>query len=118
MSTVADWTLLTNHGAVLLYVALHPEATIRQVSEGVDITERATARILAQLRADGYVVATRRGRRNSYTIAADLPMRHAVARGFSVRQLLDGLLTGMTQSINHRGRRLPFTVEHHPRTGD
>lgn len=92
-----DWTLLTNHGAVLLYVARHPRATIREVAEGVDITERATARILAQLREDGYVVALREGRRNSYAIAHHLPMRHAVARDVSVAQLLGGLL-GATAS--------------------
>ena len=101
MSDEPGWTFLTNHGAVLLYVALHPDATIRQVAEGVDITERATARILAQLRADGYVVATRRGRRNSYAISSQLPMRHSAARGLTVKQLLEGLLAGSISPALH-----------------
>jgi DNA-binding transcriptional ArsR family regulator len=89
------WTLLTNHGAVLLFVALYPEATIREIAEGIGITERATARILSQLRDDGYVVATRRGRRNSYAIGAGLHLRHAVFHELRVDQLLIGLLTGV-----------------------
>ena len=85
------WVLLSNHGAVLLYVAQHPTATIREISEGADLTERATARILAELRKDGYVVALRKGRRNSYVIPPELPMRHPVALGLLVAQFLASL---------------------------
>ncbi len=106
----ASWTLLTNHGAVLLYVAVYPDATIREIAEGVDITERATARILSQLREDGYVVATRQGRRNSYTIASELPMRHAVARTFTVAQLLAGLLTGATVPVEEAAQVIRIVV--------
>ncbi len=95
----ARWTLLTNHGAILVHVAQHPHSTIREVAEAVDITERATARILAQLREAGYLRAERSGRRNTYELVPELPMRHYAARGFSVAQLLSGLLSGVSVPV-------------------
>ncbi len=86
------WALLTNHGAALLYVARHPNATVREVGDGVGVTERAAARILRDLRAEGYLRATRVGRRNSYEVDMTLPMRHASARHRQVADLLIGLL--------------------------
>ena len=98
--TVRDrphWHFLTNHGAVVVYVALYPNATVREISEGVEITERYAARILSELRRDGYVAAVRQGRRNSYTIVPDLRMRRAATSRFSVAQLLAGLLEAAGQ---------------------
>ncbi len=86
------WALLTNHGAALLYVAEHPNATVRQVGDGVGITERAAARILRDLRVAGYLETTRIGRRNSYEINPTKPMRHSATRNRKVAHLLVGLL--------------------------
>lgn len=86
------WALLTNHGAVLLYVAEHADATVRQVGDGVGITERAAARILRDLREAGYLHATRVGRRNSYEIDRSQPLRHRAAGTARVSDLLCGLL--------------------------
>jgi hypothetical protein len=90
--TPAAWALLTNHGAVLLYVAEHPDATVRQVGDGVGITERAAARILRDLREASYLHATRIGRRNSYVIDRSQPLRHRAAASARVSDLLSGLL--------------------------
>jgi hypothetical protein len=90
--TPAAWALLTNHGAVLLYVAEHPDATVRQVGDGVGITERAAARILRDLREASYLHATRNGRRNSYVIDRSQPLRHRAAGSARVSDLLSGLL--------------------------
>jgi hypothetical protein len=92
--TNGHWALLTNHGASLLYVARHPNATVRQVGDGVGVTERAAARILRDLREEGYLKTTRVGRRNSYEIDASLPMRHSATRHRQVADLLVGLLDG------------------------
>ena len=98
--TVRDaphWHFLTNHGAVIVYIALYPNATVREISEGVEITERYTARILSELRRDGYVTSVRQGRRNSYTVAPHLRLRRTATNRFSVAQLLAGLLEAAGQ---------------------
>src|SRR5687767_2649907 len=69
------WALLSNHGHILLYVAEHPDATISEVSDAVGLTERATARILSDLRQAGFIGATRLGRRNTYHIDPLRPLR-------------------------------------------
>jgi len=86
------WTLLTNHGACLYMLATSNGITLRRMAELMGITERSAARILADLRADGYVQVQRVGRRNEYTVNLDAPLRHPVARGRRVRDLLGGVI--------------------------
>ena len=88
----SNWTLLTNHGAVLIYVIEHPETTIREVAAAVGITERATARILRDLRTGGYLHARRVGRRNVYQYDASRPLRHKRHRDKRVADLVEGLV--------------------------
>jgi DNA-binding transcriptional ArsR family regulator len=76
MPNDSTWTLLTNHGAALLYVAEHPDATIRAVADAIGVQERAAARILSQLREAGYLTAQRVGRRNVYQLHLSVPLRH------------------------------------------
>ena len=46
---MARWSLLTNHGQVLAYVAADPDARLRDVAESVGITERTAAQIVNDL---------------------------------------------------------------------
>jgi hypothetical protein len=101
----ARWALLTNHGAALLYVARHPNATVREVGDGVGITERAAARILRDLRDARYLHATRTGRRNSYEVDHSRPLRHTATQHRQVSDLLIGLLDGSDHLIQKAARR-------------
>src|SRR4051794_39649419 len=67
-ATRTRWTFMTNHAAALLHVAEHPDSTIREVAASVGVTERAAARILKDLRDDGYLEVVRVGRRNAYNV--------------------------------------------------
>jgi DNA-binding MarR family transcriptional regulator len=82
------WTFLSNHGHVLVYLARHPEARMRDVAELVGITERAVQRIVADLEQAGYVERVRLGRRNHYTVRGDLPLRHPLEQHQRVASLL------------------------------
>ena len=62
------WGFLTNHALVLVFVILHPASTVRQISQGVGITERSTLTILGDLDVDNIVERNRSGRRNTYTV--------------------------------------------------
>ena len=46
------WGFLTNHALVLVYAVRHAGATVREISAGVGVTERATLAILRQLSSD------------------------------------------------------------------
>src|SRR4029079_5800608 len=62
------WSFLTNYAVVLVYVALHPDSTVRTISTDVGITERAALSILRDLDDEGIVERHRSGRRNNYAI--------------------------------------------------
>ncbi len=84
----AEWTFLSNHAHVLVYVHQHPTMRIRDIAEAVGITERATQAIVADLVAEGYVQRFRDGRRNVYQISGDAPLRHPVEADHTVADLL------------------------------
>jgi winged helix-turn-helix DNA-binding protein len=82
------WMFLTNHLQVLACLARDPELRIRDIADLIGITERATAQILSQLEASGYLTKTRVGRRNHYTVHGELPLRHPLQSGHQVGELL------------------------------
>lgn len=84
----SSWTFLTNHGHVLVCIAKDPGMRGRDIAERVGITERAAQAIIADLVAAGYVKRKRVGRRNSYEIDPDLPVRHPVEQPHRIGDLL------------------------------
>ena len=85
---MARWTFLTNHAQVLLCIARDPDARLRDIAAAVGITERAAQRIVAELVDEGYVERSRTGRRNTYRVQEDAPLRHALTRHHSVGELI------------------------------
>jgi DNA-binding IclR family transcriptional regulator len=85
------WTFLTNYGHVLLCIARDPEVRMRDIAAQVGITERAAQAIVGDLVDDGYLERSRTGRRNTYEVHADAPMRHPASAGHSVGELLSVL---------------------------
>ena len=86
---MAHWTFLTNHAQVILCVAQNPRLTAREIAANIGITERAVQRILDDLEEAGYITRHRDGRRNSYDIHPEMPMRHPAQHGHSIRELLE-----------------------------
>jgi predicted transcriptional regulator len=86
-----DWTFLTNHAHVLVKIAREPDARIRDIAESIGITERAAQRIIAELVEAGYLEKERSGRRNSYKIRTNRPLRHPLERDHQVGELLDAV---------------------------
>ena len=83
-----SWTFLTNHAHVLLAIAAEPEIRVRDIAERVGITERAAHRIVAELVDAGYLTVAKVGRRNSYRVRTDLPMRHPAEQHHRIGELL------------------------------
>jgi hypothetical protein len=91
---IRTWSFLTNHAQVLLCISDDPASRLRDISERVGITERAAHRIVGELVAAGYVGRERTGRRNQYTVHADVPVPDPLARGQRVGDLLSVLKPG------------------------
>jgi DNA-binding MarR family transcriptional regulator len=75
MDERAEWKFLTNHGLALLCIADDPGVRLRDIAERIGITERAAHRIVGGLIDSGYISRERIGRRNSYEVRTDLPIR-------------------------------------------
>lgn len=100
-----DWTFLTNHAHVLICIASDPTARIRDIAALVGITERAVARILADLEEGGYVAHERDGRRNIYQVRSNLPLRHPLERHRKVGVLLDAIVAVPAAAKARNSRR-------------
>lgn len=97
MSSSSDgrrqWTFLTNHAHALVCIAQDPGIRIQDIADHVGITLRAAQSIVGDLVADGYVTRTRVGRRNTYEVHPELPLRHPLEQEHRVGELLDALLS-------------------------
>lgn len=79
---------LTNHGKTLLLIAQDPRIRMRDIAALLNITERATQKIVADLDRAGYLDREREGRRNLYTVRTHLPLGLRTQRDVEIRALL------------------------------
>lgn len=85
------WTLLSNHGHVLMCIASSPDARLRDIADRVGITERSVFGIVSDLEAAGMVRRVKVGRRNTYVIVRSARLRHPIESEHSVGELIDTL---------------------------
>ncbi len=85
---VPEFGFLTNHGKALLLIAHDPRIRMRDIAALLNITERATQRIVADLDRTGYIDREREGRRNLYTVSTHLPLGLPIQRDIDIRSLL------------------------------
>ena len=71
---MSRWGFLTNHAKVLVCLAEIPGCRLREVAEHVELTERATHRIVDELVKADYVTRHRLGNRSFYEVHADRPL--------------------------------------------
>jgi predicted transcriptional regulator len=84
-----DWTFLSNYGHVLVSLAQHPDARMRDVALAVGITERAVQQIVRELVSQGYVEKEKVGRRNHYRVVRSAHFRHEMEANVSLGSFLD-----------------------------
>lgn len=84
---MGDWTLFSNHGHVLLFLAGHRDARLRDVAERVGITERAVQKIVRELQEAGYLSVSKHGRCNRYRVNARKTLRHPIEAHCTVARL-------------------------------
>ncbi len=79
---------MTNHALVLWQVWLTPRITIKVIAKRVEISERATLRIIGELVREGYLSHQRVGRMNEYVVSDNHEMRHPITRHIAIGRLL------------------------------
>lgn len=102
---MADWSLLTNHGRLLLAIENEPGLRVREMADRLDLSERGVALILRDLREAGYVDSRREGRRTFYSVVPDKPMRRDSLRHQTVGQLLRLLSAAETTRLKAPEKR-------------
>jgi DNA-binding MarR family transcriptional regulator len=84
-----QWTFLSNHSHVLIYLARNPEARVRDIALDVGITERSALGIIADLENEGYLSVEKIGRRNKYKVHSKLKFRHSMESHKSIGALIN-----------------------------
>src|SRR5437588_172619 len=102
LDPMADWQLLSNHGRVLVFVAREPESRLRDIAEGVGVTERSAHRIVSELCEGGYLSRKQNGRRNHYEVRPDIPIHDPLLGDHWIGEIL--AVVAPTNSWAPRGR--------------
>ena len=84
-ASLPPWTLVTSHGLALLFVATHPDATVREIAAAMKITERRVAAVIRDLTSAKLVSVKRQGRRNQYTLNPGARFRHPLVADIPFR---------------------------------
>ena len=82
------WTLVTSHGLVLLFIAGSPNATIREIAENLELTERRIADVIRDLERANMITVTREGRRNRYSLNSDAHFRHPLMSAIPIKSFI------------------------------
>jgi hypothetical protein len=99
--TRSDWTILSNHGHVLVCIASDPDSRLRDIARQVGITERAVFGIVEDLEHGGIIQRIKVGRRNRYLIHVDRPLRHEMISDHTVGDLLGALSFNADDNLPH-----------------
>lgn len=91
---MANWNFFTNHGHIIILLGNHPNLTLREISQKVGITERATQKIISDLEKDGFLKITKNGRCNCYKVPGKKRLRHELEKSCRVENLLK-LVSGL-----------------------
>lgn len=73
-----QWWLVSSHGAILFYIAVHPGCTIKQIAEEMSLTRRTVWGIIGDLRRKDMIKVRKDGRRHHYTVNLDATFTHPI----------------------------------------
>ena len=91
MAAKHEWTILSNHGMVLLHLAANPDLTQRELAYALGITENRVGTIVKDLEGAGMVRVERGGWRNSYRVNPEAHLRHPTLSHIPLGRLIDAV---------------------------
>ena len=71
-----EWYLVSSHGAVLMYIALYPNCTIKELAEAMSRTRRTIWGVVGDLRRAGLLHVRKEGRRHHYRVNLEGKFKH------------------------------------------
>ena len=104
MTMENHWYLVSSHGAILFYIAVNPECTIKEIAEAMSLTRRTVWGVIGDLRRAEMLQIRKEGRRHHYTVNLDAPFKHPVLNGFSLRLVLGQLVDRVSRGQPVAGR--------------
>jgi DNA-binding transcriptional ArsR family regulator len=104
------WYLVSSHGAVLFYIAVHPECTIRQIADDMALTQRTVWGLIGDLRRAEMLNVRRDGRRHHYTVNLEAPFRHPILKDLTLKIVLGELVERTADDHKHANHREPSVV--------
>ena len=87
-----EWSLVSTHGVVLLFVAARPHSTLREIAQAAGVTERQVARVIKDLTRADVLRMEHRGRRNVYSVNEDAFFRRPLLAPIKLERLISALL--------------------------
>ena len=94
-----EWYLVSGHGAVLMYIALHPECTIKELAEAMSRTRRTIWGIIGDLRKAGLLHIRKEGRRHYYSVNLEGKFKHpTILKDASIRLVFGDLVRQYSRS--------------------
>ncbi len=85
------WGLWSRQGSVLIYIALNPDSTVRDIAASMGLTQRAIRGHIGDLRRAGMIDTRKDGRRHRYRVNLAGPFKHPTIRGVTLRTVLSNL---------------------------
>ena len=85
------WNFLSNYGLVLTHLFQNPEATLREIARGTDLTERAVYQIVRDLEEGGFIQKKKVGRRNTYKVNEGALFSFPVYQNLNIAQMITAL---------------------------
>ena len=85
------WTLFSNHGIVLAYIAKRPQSTTPEIAQETLLSVWGVQRIITDLEKDGYIGKYKNGRCNEYKVYYQMPLRHRLMRHYTMGKVLKSI---------------------------
>ena len=85
------WSVLSPHGLILFILCMHPDATLRDLSQAVGLTERTLHDVIKDLANAEMIYVARRGRQNVYRVNAEARFIHPLFAHIRLGTFLDVL---------------------------
>ncbi|HEV7465575.1 MAG TPA: winged helix-turn-helix domain-containing protein [Candidatus Dormibacteraeota bacterium] len=80
--------LISTHGLILLCIASTDGLSVARLAADAGVSERTASRIISDLVGAGYIIRTRSGTRNSYTVQPEAEVSDPVGSGWRLERLL------------------------------
>lgn len=86
------WYLVSSHGAVLFYIAVNPDCTIREIADDMSLTQRTVWGLIGDLRRAEMLDVRREGRRHHYTVNLEASFKHPTLKGVPLKTIMSELV--------------------------